>query len=807
MTATTSITDQPYRLVLQVNPIAFTLSDEQQQGVIYITNDARPLTLEILNTSGKALTIPTFTKGTSPDYENHHFELRFRPGTLSQSCLNNPDEKKNMAVQCNACVSDKSTSSGWVSSKATQNSDNTISFFIVLTGATNTVLNYAESNADALGTSNEKPKGESLSLILNNVVADAANGARGSRLELRYQNLQGPNPTKLPDGHLSQAIEIVNQRGQKHIPLHARLVGGNRVLNDGQSGTTLTLRLTNMLRNLDSPLNPSTINLSPAGKAATKLILSFDTGDSNVGNLGTTAEAKEITIEISTPQNEWKPIGKAKPNGQGISAEWIFTNVSQKTLTAGESIEFDISNIVTGQPAGLTNCYIRYENIPGYWDGQFVCVIEKCPLLFLTTPEGTTNVGIGTASPLGKLHVAGDVNVDKTLSAQNITAAINASTPGTVVIGMNTIPHGAHPNPSGLNVLGRLTKKANPKAISYDTSYDGQGFWLDWNHEGGEAKTRLINNAGRPGDGVDSIGAFEFWGANMALAATRGNPNPTPPSQKLLFTIKNEGTVLIPGNVGIGPATTPATTLHVGGNTRIEGDAYIGGAVTIDADSTTKIPLSLTTTYGDKIALWNADDNSHILGFGIQANTLQIKTNVQTDDIVFGYGDTKNLTETMRIKGTGMVGIGANSDDSIARRLHIFTKEPNDGVCVQGNTSTFYIATNNVATDYNPITQEGDIVLSWNNPKSTKASPLKTPGLVIAPNIAALGGIRVDENGKIGIGAAEPTATLDVAGDVHVSGPLTLASKVVFGFDGAHLTITQNNKTFYFGDNGTWYPE
>jgi len=28
-------------------------------------------------------------------------------------------------------------------------------------------------------------------------------------------------------------------------------------------------------------------------------------------------------------------------------------------------------------PPGYTNLYIRYENIPHYWDGQFVCPIER----------------------------------------------------------------------------------------------------------------------------------------------------------------------------------------------------------------------------------------------------------------------------------------------------------------------------------------------------------------------------------------------------------------------------------------------
>ena len=49
------------------------------------------------------------------------------------------------------------------------------------------------------------------------------------------------------------------------------------------------------------------------------------------------------------------------------------------------------------------------------------------------------------------------------------------------------------------------------------------------------------------------------------------------------------------------------------------------------------------------------------LGIGIQDYLLQIHGGIPSDDIAFGYGTSAAMTEVMRIKGTGNVGIGTNT--------------------------------------------------------------------------------------------------------------------------------------------------
>ncbi|MGB3948221.1 MAG: hypothetical protein WBM13_09555, partial [Bacteroidia bacterium] len=70
-------------------------------------------------------------------------------------------------------------------------------------------------------------------------------------------------------------------------------------------------------------------------------------------------------------------------------------------------------------------------------------------------------------------------------------------------------------------------------------------------------------------------------------------------------------------------------------------------------------PLNFASVLGDKISLWG-NTGAHY-GFGIQNNLLQIHSGGSTDDIAFGYGQSSALTEIMRIKGTGQVGIGTST--------------------------------------------------------------------------------------------------------------------------------------------------
>jgi hypothetical protein len=97
--------------------------------------------------------------------------------------------------------------------------------------------------------------------------------------------------------------------------------------------------------------------------------------------------------------------------------------------------------------------------------------------------------------------------------------------------------------------------------------------------------------------------------------------------------------------------------LRAGGNTFSGNQTITSGNVGIGT-TTPNFPLSFLDVLGDKISLYGSSGNH--FGFGIQSYQLQIHADSSLADIVFGYGQSAALTETLRIKGNGNVGIGTN---------------------------------------------------------------------------------------------------------------------------------------------------
>jgi hypothetical protein len=80
----------------------------------------------------------------------------------------------------------------------------------------------------------------------------------------------------------------------------------------------------------------------------------------------------------------------------------------------------------------------------------------------------------------------------------------------------------------------------------------------------------------------------------------------------------------------------------------VDASGYVGIGTT-----TPGFPLNFPNALGDKISLYGNSGNHY--GFGVQSGTLQIHGDVSASKIVFGYGQSTNLTETMRIQGNGDV--------------------------------------------------------------------------------------------------------------------------------------------------------
>lgn len=353
-------------------PLDFNLYEgEDQKSVIFIENDTKgeELVFEIQNDTEQEINLPV--KSGAVTQNNYHFELRFRPDTLS------PKSLQQLAFK---------PQSNWSMSSPVTQADGIVSLYFL---TTNTTLSANEV----------------VTLTLQNVSASAAGGARTTRVEFLCPEFTYQGET-LTHYYREKKLSVIDHRGKKNIPLHVSFVGSNRILNDGTTTNKLTLRIVNALKDKSIPLIPDS-----KGDNASKFIISFDVQEANQNKdwaLGTTSQVAGISIKYK---------GKEIINSgqQGESPEWVILFNDQTAIEPSQDIQVELSGIVSSLAAGQTNLYIRYENIPGYWDGTFVCTIEKSPIVFDTNG----NVGIGTSNPGNfKLNILGDLSVNGEISSK-----------------------------------------------------------------------------------------------------------------------------------------------------------------------------------------------------------------------------------------------------------------------------------------------------------------------------------------------------------------------------------------------------
>jgi|GEM_PF-2125249 len=375
-------------------PIDCSLEDEEGKSVLYIDDASgvhnHSLSLKVSNTSGRNIELINEEKRSKASEEYHHFELMFRPGVLDDY------DKITLKESADWSLGNK------------QQPDGTISLYFLCRNEKYTI-NFKE-----------------VALTLQQVKASARGGARGTQVELKYANLQYQGEKENFSGNRLQNLSIINHYGRKDIPLHVGFINGDDILNDGITCNELRLRIANTtlkevsLKPIDSGVSPKFIISFDTGEAETDTgkaktdtgkaktdtgEAKTDTGEAktNPWELGTYSQVKGIKVEVMGPTRTslWTSVEpKEAPNktvgssNQSISPQWEIYIEEWTKLEPGQCFEIKLYNIITSHPSGYTNLYLRYENIPGYWDGEFVCSIEKTPLLY---QKG--NVGIGTNAP------------------------------------------------------------------------------------------------------------------------------------------------------------------------------------------------------------------------------------------------------------------------------------------------------------------------------------------------------------------------------------------------------------------------
>ena len=274
----------------------------------------------------------------------------------------------------------------------------------------------------------------------------------------------------------------------------------------------------------------------------------------------------------------------------------------------------------------------------------------------ILNPFGTTTgyVGIGTTSPSQKLDVNGNANVSGAITANSITT--QSFTTGS------------------FNTTGAITAASFSTAGAITLRDPNHG--LAWKGTGNLFSTVNVDGPVLYGYSGGALGSKVNAAENIALRwDSNGNVGigTTAPSQKLevngysvlnglrISGVDTANTIYqASGNIGItGPV---GNSINLGNVSATPALTVLNNNVGIGT-TTPGFPLTFANSLGDKISLWGQSGNSY--GFGIQSGSgnslLQIHTDNALNDITFGSGSSGAMTETMRIKGNGNVGIGTTT--------------------------------------------------------------------------------------------------------------------------------------------------
>jgi hypothetical protein len=189
------------------------------------SDTGKKLVFDIVNTSGKDITLNALDSAKPENKDRYHFCFSFRHGTLSPNAFNTIILK----ISLNSSES-KDESFGNGDEWEFKRDEKTQSF-------------YLSSKIEKVF-----PANKTITFVLEKIKITASpdGGARGTRVEIKYDNLKlGDNI--LTDNRLKN-WKIPDQMWKKQVPLYVGFIGSSTILNDGSENTlTLSIQLLPLL--------------------------------------------------------------------------------------------------------------------------------------------------------------------------------------------------------------------------------------------------------------------------------------------------------------------------------------------------------------------------------------------------------------------------------------------------------------------------------------------------------------------------------------------------------------------------------